>query len=188
MKFPPAAPVDAASQQQRNDDPGIERPRLKYAGYSRIAEAFVYFKLWSVAHDFKRWNGGIMEYWIGRLESEYSDTPFFPSLFHHSHLPKFHYLAAESRAAGTFAGRKVCMKATRAVTSCGADFCQRRACCRRLESLAGSTGRRSSRVATPSSAGPRKPPWPPRLWQFRHCLYCTSSAPCNSSGERPLTY
>ena len=122
MKVPPAAPVDAASQQQRNDDPGIERPRLKYAGYNRIGEVFFYFKLWSVAHDFKRWNGGIMEYWIGRLESEYSDTPFFLSLFHHSIFPTFHYLAAESRAAGTFAGRKVCMKATRAVTSSGARF------------------------------------------------------------------
>ena len=85
-------------------------------------EGFFYFKLWSVAHDFTSWNSGIMEYWIGRLESEYSDTPFFPSLFHHSIFPTFHYLAAASRAAGTFAGRNVCMKATRAVTSCGARF------------------------------------------------------------------
>ena len=50
---PPAAQVDAAGKQQRNDDPGIKRPRLKYGGYNRIGDGFFYFKLWSVAHDFK---------------------------------------------------------------------------------------------------------------------------------------
>ena len=45
---------------------------------------------------------------------------------------------------------------------------------------------RVSRVATSSSAGPRSPPAPPSAWQLRHCLSCKTSAPCSSSGVRPL--
>src|SRR6266542_4054971 len=47
---------------------------------------------------------------------------------------------------------------------------------------------RVSRVPTPSRAGPRLPPSPPRLWQFRHCLFWSTSAPWSSRGPRPLTY
>jgi hypothetical protein len=50
VEVTPAAQIDARYKQQRNDDPGLKRPRLKYAGYNRIGEVFFYFKLWSVAH------------------------------------------------------------------------------------------------------------------------------------------
>ena len=40
----------------------------------------------------------------------------------------------------------------------------------------------------PERAGPRKPPLPPSAWQFRHCLFCNTSAPCLSRGVRPSRY
>src|SRR4029453_7082488 len=89
---PPAAEVDARRKQQRDDDPGLRRPRLSEA---------------------TKWSVGVLEYWSIGFKMHYSIPPSlqYPSRY-----------LAESRAAGTFAGRNVCMKATRAVTSSGARF------------------------------------------------------------------
>ena len=121
MKVPPAAPVDAASQQQRNDDPGIERPRLSEAG----AELGKFFSISNCGPWLMTLNAGVLEYWsIGVLGFK-CITPLLHSLQYSAQSilsRQASQEAAESRAAGTFAGRKVCMKATRAVTSCGARF------------------------------------------------------------------
>src|SRR5215831_8682234 len=68
VKLTPAAQVDAGSQHQRSDDPGIERPRLKHSRKQRLVNAAFYFKLWSVAHKLAARSAGGMEQWSDELE------------------------------------------------------------------------------------------------------------------------
>src|SRR4029434_367439 len=121
VEVTPAAQIDARYKQQRNDDPGIKRPRLKEGGDHRIMNGCVYFKLWSVAHKLADRNTGMMHLRCSIPIFPCSNIPFCV-LSSSSSQPPGVAGTAESRAAGTFAGRNVCMKATRAVTSCGARF------------------------------------------------------------------
>src|SRR5215813_58170 len=75
VKLTPAAQVDAGSQHQRSDDPGIERPRLKHSRKHRLVNATFYFKLWSVAHKLAARSAGVMDYWSDAFGTQYSSTP-----------------------------------------------------------------------------------------------------------------
>ena len=49
VELPPTAQVDGAGEQQRNDDPGLKRPRLKYGCACRICTKWI--------------TNGVLEYW-----------------------------------------------------------------------------------------------------------------------------